>query len=81
MVSAATGGTPHSGAASSFSHRVMSLGSKCYAMLCMLSRGRGGGWGWMVREGREKGCGKGGVGELDGVGKEGERKEGDFVTL
>ena len=35
----------------------------------------------MVREGREKGCGKGGVGELDGVGKEGERKEGDFVTL
>ena len=58
MVSAPTGGTPHSSAASSFSHRVMSLGEQVlrdalYALegigMEVVVGGRervGEGWGW-----------------------------------
>ena len=52
MVSAATGGTPHSSAASSFSHRVMSLGGASATGCSVCTRGdRDGGGGGREGEG------------------------------
>ena len=63
MVSAATGGTPHSSAASSFSHRVMSLGGASATGCSVCTRGdRDEGGGGREREGGGRvGVGWGGV--------------------
>ena len=78
VVSTATDGTPHSGADSRFSHRVISLGGVSAARCseCTWGDRDGGGGGGSERVG-----GKEWVGVGWGVGKEGNRKEGDFVTL
>ena len=63
MVSAATGGTPHSSAASSFSHRVMSLGGASATGCSVCTRGDrdGGGGGREGEGGGRVGLGWGGV--------------------
>ena len=76
VVSSASGGTPHSSAASSFRHRVMSLGGASAAGCSVCTRGDSDGG-----DGGREGDGGGRVGSGWGVGKEGERKEGDLVML